>query len=130
MQDFWGAVAKMASLVASLGAVVGLIWYFATLDERAQNLESQLHSLAISPTIIRTGPAQDKSVSPTQSTTPETSVVPTTPETSVVLNPLQQTCADLAARVAKAIEDGHPSSVAEPLQSLMTQIGCGALAKH
>jgi hypothetical protein len=121
MQDFWGAVAKMASLVASLGAVVGLIWYFATLDERAKKLESQLHSQAISPTIIRTGPAQDKSGSPTQSTTPETSVVP---------NPLHQTCADLAARVTKAIEDGYPSSVAEPLQSLMTQIGCGALAKH
>jgi hypothetical protein len=120
MQEFWGAVAKVASLATALGAAVGLIWYFATLDGRMKNLESQVHALAISPTIVRTGPTHEL-LSPTQSTTPETIVAP---------NPLQQTCADLAGRVAKAIEQGSIMTVAEPLQSLMAQIGCSTLAKR
>jgi len=119
MQEFWTIVTKAASLASALGAAIGVIWYFATLDGRVRDLENQVHALAISPTIVLTSPAPDKSSQSGQSATPQT--------TMTVPNPLQQTCADLAKRAAQAFEDGHPSTVAEPIQSLMKQIGCNAL---
>jgi len=37
---------------------------------------------------------------------------------------LRDVCADLAARAAKAIEDGHETTIAEPVQQMMVSLGC------
>jgi hypothetical protein len=131
--DFLGLVGKLWPLAALLGLVAGAIWYIASLDGRVRQLENQLHALALSPVLERRAEPLT-STAPSAKTDPTPGVSKTPPmassaEPTVIYanNPLQQTCADLAKRAAKGIEDGRPSTVGQPLQALMKEIGCDAL---
>jgi hypothetical protein len=115
MNAFWDSVTKIASLAAVLGAVVSVIWFVASLDQRIRVLEGQVHFLATSPSIAQSGsttPSGNKSAEGGAALGP---------------SPLQQTCADLATRAAKAVETGSPVTVAQPLEELMHALGCGTL---
>jgi hypothetical protein len=113
-------IRTIGSAVTILVALVGAIWYLVSLDIRVRQLENQLHALALSPVIEK--PATGPSASPKID-----SGGPAPQSSMVVPNPLQQTCADLATRAAKAIENNSPLTVGEPIQALMKSIGCDAL---
>jgi hypothetical protein len=93
-------VSQLVVLVAVLVAVG--VWGFR-LNDKVETLAAQLQALAVAPAVTR-------------------EVAPGMRQTEP--NPLIATCSDLIKRAAKAIEDGRPGTVGEPLQQLADKFGC------
>lgn len=93
-----------SAVTAITGAIAALV-FFIRLDARVGQLEEQVHTLTLAPTL--------STVSEGSGAAPRRAAV----------NPVAQACADLAKRSADEIGRGFQSS-AERIQKTMSEFGC------
>jgi hypothetical protein len=104
--------------VAAL-AVIVLVWNNTLANENARQagrldqLELQIHALAVTPTIAAPREAETANLAPGV----------TAPQASNG-TPMQQACANLIGRVADAYEKGESSKIAVSLEELVKKLGC------
>jgi hypothetical protein len=79
----------------------GIIWYVASLEARVRQLETEVHTLAVAPTLAGTNASQPSSV----------------------VNPVAQACAEMARR---ATDDKLIVSIQQDARSIMRELGCVA----
>src|SRR3954447_8910444 len=102
-------VGKIWPLLATLGLLGSIVWYFALLDGRVRDLEQRVHTLTVAPVIVAAG---DNSASVT-----DNSQAPT------VANPVARACADLALQAAgEAVKKNDAAT--RSIRSLMQDLGC------
>ncbi|HTJ65253.1 MAG TPA: hypothetical protein VL899_15745 [Alphaproteobacteria bacterium] len=104
--------------VIVLAAIV-LVWNNTLIgennrqQERLDQLELQVHALAVTPTTVAAREAETANLAPG---------VPA-PQTANG-TPMQQACANLIGRVADAYEKGESSKIAMSLEELVKKLGC------
>ena len=100
-------------------AVVVLVWNNTLANERNRQaerldqLELQIHALAVTPTVVAPHETEAANLAPG---------VPA-PQASNG-TPMQQACANLIGRVADAYEKGESSKIAVSLEELVKKLGC------
>jgi hypoxanthine-guanine phosphoribosyltransferase len=111
-----------ASLVTILTGLIAAIWFVASLDRRIATLEAQMQAVTITSSVRLSSP-NSTTTAPPQESGPQTS-------TQVVqVNPIAQTCADLAKQMAEKYKSASGVSALEPLDLIMSRLGCGKFAK-
>jgi hypothetical protein len=103
MAKFIEIVGKLWPLLATIGFVGGIIWYFANLDGRVRALENEVHTLSVAPAIV------DAS----------------RPGGPTVANPVAQACADLARKGAEDARYGDDQRI----ELMLLRLGCSSNSK-
>jgi hypothetical protein len=116
---FSSRIVPIAQLITvAVLAVIVLVWNNtlanenSRLAERLDQLELQIHALAVTPTVV----------APHEETANLAPGVPA-PQASNG-TPMQQACANLIGRVADAYEKGESSKIAVSLEELVKKLGC------
>jgi hypothetical protein len=116
-RTFIAPFAQLVTVIVFAGTVFA--WGFR-LQDKVDRLESQLQALAVAPVISQPNPKAAEARQPARLEGP---------------NPLLQTCADVASRIATAHEkSGASGSVSlsmaiSALEGLFKTLGCEGLAK-
>jgi hypothetical protein len=99
-----GIVAGAVAIVVGIG---GGIWHVATLDARVKQLEVQVHTLTVAPTLAATGAGSAGQ--------------------PAIPNPVAQACADLARNAAQQIAAGGGGFITGgEIRRMMADLGCNA----
>lgn len=91
---------KTSALIAAALFIATVVAWGVRLEMRVTNTERTIEAL------VRTSP------------------VPDVADGKAAVPQKRDVCADLAQRVASAIENGSPLSVGDPIQDLMKRMGC------
>jgi hypothetical protein len=120
VDHFSTRIVPIAQLITVAGlAVIVLVWNNTLANEnsrqaeRLDQLELQIHALAVTPTVVAPREADTANLAPG---------VPA-PQASGG-TPMQQACANLIGRVADAYEKGESSKIAVSLEELVKKLGC------
>lgn len=116
IKNFWSVAGNISALVTILCAAISLAWFYFDLNNRVADLEHQLQA------IYQSSGKTDNSKNQLGSENGSEKKEP-----NVTLSALEQTCSDLAIRVADAYKNTQPLSVAEPLEKMMDKLGCHKL---
>lgn len=120
MKNFIIFIGWFSGLVTLVTTVVSLVWFFFSLNNRIETLESQVQA------IYQSAPNGMQSITKENN---GKKIIPGNSVNSPQLNNLIETCGTLALRTATAYENGTPSSVAHPLEQMMEKLGCDKLLK-
>ncbi len=117
---FSSRIAPIAQLTTLVVLAVAVYVWNDTLtisnrrqEERLNQLEMQVHALAVTPTVVvgkEEGAAQVQGIQGAAQ--------------AANINPMQQACANLIGRVADAYEKGESSKIGASLEELVKKLGC------
>jgi hypothetical protein len=117
--DAWEFFKRAGTLVGLGSATVAAAYFFFDQRQRLSTLEAQMQSLTISSTIER-APMSSKS----QTSTDGTQDVNKSPSVATVnINPVVQTCLDLAKQMAEKNKNSYVSTN-DPYATVMDRLDC------